>query len=137
MLGTAIENAKKDTLLLVGHKSQNFPEKSDVNEINKYGTTPTISKAKTKSCFRCGRDDHLASDDKCRAKGAKCRKCKKSGHYAKYCRPSGAEKEEHNVKAVQQTCQDTDECQHKYLYFASKKGDSTLRLMLKLMGNDY
>jgi len=118
MLGPAIENAK-DTLLLGRHKSQTFPEKSDVNEINKYNRTPTLSNAKTKSCFRCGRDDHLANDDKCRAKGAEFRRCKKSGHYAKYCRPSGAEKEERKVKAVQQTCQDTDEYQHKYLYFAS------------------
>ena len=137
MLGPAIENAKRDTLLLGRHKSQTFPEKSDVNEINKYNRTPTLSNAKTKSCFRCGRDDHLANDDKCRAKGAEFRKCKKSGHYAKYCRTSGAEKEEREVKAVQQTCQDTDEYQHKYLYFASKKRDSTLRLMLKLMGKDY
>ena len=62
-LGRAIEHAKKDTLLLGGEKSQSFPEKSDVNQINKYDKTPTLSNAKTKSCFRCGRDDHLANDE--------------------------------------------------------------------------
>ena len=87
-------------MLLGGEKSQSFPEKSDVNQINKYDKTPTLSNAKTKSCFRCGRDDHLANDDKCRAKGAECRKCKKIGHYAKYCRSSGEEKEVLKVKAV-------------------------------------
>ena len=100
-LGRVIGNAKKDSLLLGGEKSQSFPAKYDVNQINKYDRTPTLSNAKTKSCFRCGRDDHLANDDKCRAKGAWCRKCKKTGHYANYCRSSGAEKEEHEVKAVQ------------------------------------
>ncbi|XP_068675519.1 uncharacterized protein [Montipora foliosa] len=107
-LGRAIENAKKDTLLLGGEKSQSFPEKSDMNQINKYDKTPTLSKAKTKSCFRCGRDDDLANDDK----GAECRKCKKIGLYAKYCRWSGAEKEDRKVKVVPQTHQHTDEYHH-------------------------
>ena len=49
-LGRAKENAKKDTLLLGGEKSQSFPEKPDVNQINKYDKTPTLSNAKTKSC---------------------------------------------------------------------------------------
>ena len=85
-LGRAIEKAKKDTLLLGGEKSQSFAEKYDVNQIKKYNKTPTLSNAKRKSCFRGGRDDHLANGDKCRAKGAECRKCKKIGHYTKYCR---------------------------------------------------
>ena len=105
------------TVLLGGQKSQSYPEKSDVNQIKKYERTPVLSNVKTKSC---GRDDHLANGDKCRAKGAECRKCKKIGHCAKYCRLSGAEKEERKVKAVQQTCQDTDENHHEY--FASKEG---------------
>ena len=87
-----------------------------MSQINKYNRTLTLSNAKTKSCFECGRDDHLANDEKCRAKGAECRKCKKIGHYAKYGRSSGAEKEESKVKAVQQTCQDTDEYHHGYVY---------------------
>ena len=89
-LGTAIENAKKDMLLLDGRKSQGSPKKSDVNHVNKYDKTPTLSNAKTKSCFRCGRHDHPANDDKCRAKGAERRKCKRIGHYAKYCRSNDA-----------------------------------------------
>ena len=100
-------------MILGGQKSQCYPEKSDVNQIKKYERTLALSNAKTKSC---GRDDHLANDEKCRAKGAECRKCKKIGHYAKYGRSSGAEKEERKVKAVQQTCQDTDEYHHGYVY---------------------
>ena len=130
-LGRAIENAKKDTLLLGGQKSQSFPEKSDVNQIKKYERTLALSNAKTKNC---GRDNHLANDDKCRAKGAECRKCKKIGHCAKYCRLSGAEKEERKVKAVQQTCKNIDENHHEY--FASKEGGIDFKIdVKKLMGN--
>lgn len=102
-LGRAIEHAKKDTLLLGGEKSQSFPEKSDVHQINKVDKTSASSNTKTRNCFRCGRDDHLANDDKCRAKDAECRKCKKVGHYAKCCKSSVAEKVDHKVKAVHQT----------------------------------
>ena len=105
-----------------------------MSQINKYNRTLTISNAKTKSCFKCGRDDHLANDEKYRAKGAECRKCNKIGHYAKYGRSSGAEIEERKVKAVQQTCQDTDEYTTDTFTKLLRKGDSTLRLMLKLMG---
>ena len=135
-LGRAIENAKKDTLLLGGETSKRFPETADVNQINKFDSTPTLLNAKTKSCFRCGRNDHLANDDKCRAKGAECRKCKKIGHYAKYCRSSGAEKEERKVKAVQQTCQDTDddEYHHEYVYFASKEGGLDFKIDVEING---
>ena len=130
-LGRAIENAKKDTFQLGGQKSQRFPQKADVNQIKKYERTPTLSNAKTKSC---GRDDHLANDDKCRAKCAECRECKKIGHCAKYCRLSGAEKEERKVKAVQQTCQDTDENHHEYVYFASKEGGINFKIDVEING---
>ena len=94
-------------------------------------------KVRKKSCMHyptksCGRDDHLANDDKCRAKGAECRKCKKIGHCAKYCRLSGAEKEERKVKAVQQTCQDTDENRHEY--FASKEGGIDFKIDVEING---
>ena len=112
-------------MLLGGEKSQRFPE-------NKYDKTPTLSNAKTKRCFRCGRDDHLAYDDKCRAKGAECRKCKRIGHNAVYCRSSGAEKEERKVKTVQQTCQ--DEYHHEYVYFASKEGGLDFTIDVEING---
>ena len=85
-------------------------------------------------CLRCGWDDHLANDDKCRAKGAQCKKCKKIGHYAKYCRSSGAEKEERKVKAVQQTCQDTGKYHHECFYFASKEGGRDLKIDVETNG---
>ena len=94
-----------------------------MNQINKYDKTSTVSNAKIKSCFRCGGDDHLANDDKCRAKDAECGKCKRIGHCTKYCRSSDAKQEERKVKAAQQTCQDTNEYHHKYVHFASKEWD--------------
>ena len=133
-LGRAIENAKKDTQLLGGEKSQSFPEKSNVSQINKCNRTRTLSNAKTKSCFKCGRDDHLANDEKYRAKGAECRKCKKIGLYAKYGRSSGAEKEERKVKAVQQTCQDTVEYHHEYVYYADKDGGLDFKIDVEING---
>ena len=75
-----------------------------------------------------------ANDDKCRAKGAECRKCKKIGHYAKCCRSSGAEKEERKVKAVQQTCQDIDEYHDEYVYSASKEGELDVTIDVEING---
>ena len=123
-MGGAIENAKKDTLLLGGEKCQSFPEKSYVNQKNRYDRTPTVSNAKTKSCLGCERDGHVANHNKCRAKGAECKECTKIGHYVKYCRSSGAEKEKRKVKVVhvQYACQDRDEYHHEYVYFTSKEG---------------
>ena len=66
--------------------------------------------------------------------GAECRKCKKSGNYAKYCRSSGAEKEECKVKAVQQTCQDSDEYHHEYVYFARKEGGLDFTIDVEING---
>ena len=118
-VGRAIEQAKKDTVLLGGHKPQSLSEKSDVNQINK---TSASSNVKTKYCYRCGRNDHLANDEKCRAKDAECRKCKKIGHYGKCCRSFSSEKEENTVKIVEQTSQDTDKYSHEYVYLTSEEG---------------
>ena len=74
-----------------------------------------------------------ADDHKCRDKSAECWKCRKIGHDAKYCRSSGAEKEERKVKAVQQTCQGTDEYHHEYVYFAIKEGGIYLTIDVELM----
>lgn len=75
-LGRAIESAKKDTQLLGGQGAQNLPEKSDVNAVKS-----SVTKAKEKACFRCGTADHLANDERCTARNAQCRNCKKTGHF--------------------------------------------------------
>lgn len=130
-LGRAIEHAKKDTLLLGGEKSQSFPERSDVHQINKAFVS---SNTKTRNCFRCGRDDHLANDDKCRAKDAECRKCKKIGHYAKCCKSSAAERVDSKVKAVHQTHEDTDKSTYEYVYFTSKEGGIDFTIDVEING---
>ena len=66
MLETATENAKKDTV----PKPQSFPEKSDVNQINKYKTS-TVRHVTQKQ--RAVLDvewihEHLANDDQPHAK---------------------------------------------------------------------
>ena len=106
-----------------------------MSQINKYNRTLTLSNAKTKSCFKCGRDDHLANHEKCRAKGAECTKCKKIGHYAKYGRSSGAEKEERKVNLYSRHARIQMSTTTNTFTKLFRKGDSTLRLMLKLMGN--
>jgi len=135
-LGRAIEHAKKDTVLLGGEKSASLQENVDVNQVKK---TTTTSNKKSKNCFRCGRDDHLANDEKCRAKDAECRKCKRVGHYAKCCRSSNSGKdnnkeEDHQVKVVEQTSQDTDEYNHEYINYACKDGGIDFTIDVEING---
>jgi hypothetical protein len=37
-------------------------------------------------CYACGRAGHIRTDAKCPAKGKKCRKCKKEGHFEVCCK---------------------------------------------------
>lgn len=111
-LGRAIESAKKDTQLLGGQGSQTMPEKSDVNAVSS-----TVNKTKEKTCYRCGRTDHLANDDRCKAKDAQCRKCKKTGHFWRYCRSTGEKKED--IKFVLPGQQEPDKSNNEYVYYAS------------------
>lgn len=38
---------------------------------------------KKRRCFACGHGGHIKTDTNCPARGKKCRKCKKEGHYEK------------------------------------------------------
>ncbi len=38
-----------------------------------------------RSCFRCGRPDHLANEKNCPAVGKICNRCHKEGHFASVC----------------------------------------------------
>ena len=40
--------------------------------------------AKTKTCYRCGDTDHIATA--CRFRDAECKKCHKKGHLARVCK---------------------------------------------------
>ena len=127
-LGRAIEFAKKDTQLLGGQGSQAIPEKSDVNAVKS-----SVNKTKQKACFRCGRTDHLAHDESCRARYAQCRKCKETGHFWKYCRSTEAEKKE-DVKFVQPTQQQTDKSNHEYVYYTGNENGEGFEADVEING---
>lgn len=110
-LGRAIESAKKDTQLLGGQVAQKTPEGPDVNAVK------SSVNAGKRTCFRCGRLDHLANDEKCKARDAQCRKCKKRGHFWKYCRSTDDKKED--VKFVQPDQLQSDKSTNEYVYYAS------------------
>lgn len=57
-----------------------FGEGNNVNKIRHYSAN--------RECIRCGKDDHLANDPGCPAKGRDCNKCKRTGHFAAQCRTS-------------------------------------------------
>ncbi len=70
----------------------------------KKNSRPPKSKTKpqgagaSKSCYRCGKRDHMAN--KCWAKNLTCHKCKRQGHVAAVCR-SGQKSDNHSqVKAI-------------------------------------
>ncbi len=64
----------------------------------------SVHVGKRKSCFRCGSETHLADAANCPAATATCRKCKKTGHYAKVCRSAQSNKcEVHEIELPEVT----------------------------------
>ena len=74
--------------------------KSSSSTSSRYGRSVSDSRSPTKShssvsssdraqtqrlCYRCNRPDHLANDPGCPARGKRCTKCRREGHFALCC----------------------------------------------------
>lgn len=44
---------------------------------------------RARMCYACGRIGHIRTDKSCPARGKKCRKCNKEGHFEKCCKSTG------------------------------------------------
>lgn len=45
-------------------------------------------RSENSQCYRYGSPSHLANDQSCPARNAKCKKCGKTGHFARVCKSS-------------------------------------------------
>jgi hypothetical protein len=63
------------------HHNKVSPRKFD-RQSNKFQKHETGRQLR---CYACGREGHIRTDAKCPAKGKKCRKCKKEGHFEVCC----------------------------------------------------
>ena len=64
-----------ENFCFVSHSKQKFSN----------NTRRPTQEQSSKKCFRCGSNNHLASDSRCPAKNATCNFCKKSGHFSSVC----------------------------------------------------
>ncbi|XP_056009340.1 uncharacterized protein LOC130051434 [Ostrea edulis] len=65
--------------------------KSEVNHVQVKGSrsckaSVTKKPSSDKRCYRCDREGHNQSSDRCPAKGKECHKCGRTGHFAKCCK---------------------------------------------------
>ena len=62
------------------------PPLADGNSINVVKELQQTTNDERRKCYNCGREAHLARDRNCLAKGKKCAKCRRYGHFALCCR---------------------------------------------------
>lgn len=76
-----------NALEIVSRQLENFCNKGRTQDVNRIELKPRNKPLpKKRECFRCGSWNHLAADDKCPAKGKKCLKCEKIGHFKAQCK---------------------------------------------------
>ena len=73
-----MEAAEKSTKALQGGDTS-----SSNSQINRTGPSRGSSRQPSKSCYRCGHTDHIATA--CRFRESTCNRCHKKGHLAKVC----------------------------------------------------
>lgn len=71
------------TIAETGSEKESMTASENVERINKLNI---FSNSNRNNCYRCGSSNHQAADRECPARGRKCEKCHKIGHYAKVCR---------------------------------------------------
>ena len=91
-LAQSLEAADKNTKKLKGDETAGTS--STIHRTGRFANAP---RQHTKSCYRCGDTDHMATT--CRFRDAECKKCHKKGHLARVCR-SGSKRstKEHSRK---------------------------------------
>lgn len=97
-----IENALKEAKA-IGNSLTKETLEQDVYRLTSRGNKPNVTKTGTKSkrvCYRWGSTQHIASDPNCKARGKKCRNCKKIGHSAVMCRSKPITQTKNDVREV-------------------------------------
>ena len=62
------------------------PPLADGNSINVVKERQQTTNAERRKCYNCGREGQMARDSHCLAKGKKCAKCERYGHFPLCCR---------------------------------------------------
>ncbi|XP_064468494.1 uncharacterized protein LOC135379180 [Ornithodoros turicata] len=71
------------------------------------------------TCYRCGRQGHLANAISCKARNATCKACGKKGHFQTVCRSKARGNDDHKI-----TARNIERSQHPYGSRQSRKRNS-------------
>ncbi|XP_026746187.1 uncharacterized protein LOC113507529 [Trichoplusia ni] len=80
--------AEANALEIINRQLGDFIQKQnrnqDVNQVE--SSSKNKNQRRKRECFRCGGWNHLAYDEKCPARGKKCTKCERIGHFKLQCK---------------------------------------------------
>ncbi|XP_058837773.1 uncharacterized protein LOC131693710 [Topomyia yanbarensis] len=84
-------------IMITGNETATKAMISDSTHVNRIqGNTKHL----TGTCYRCGQKNHYGNDQQCPARGRKCEKCNKIGHFSKVCRSVLKRKQHGNTSFV-------------------------------------